>query len=435
MRTTAPTHSTPIAPFAVLPLRQHASEKSQVPIDPLADIARASTAVCSALALLVSQTADVPREKVLRERWQIDRSLVGRVCRGLRIADPLAFAAELPSAEGLAIIAQAARRAGATPAALASFSDASKAWSALVDRFPDKRRGLRALLAMHDPDIRSRADLAARRAMFRHAAEVLGYSMRHTVGAMFISPSSKASSFDATLLFGKFGLTRSRPGCAPITVMGIHPERDNPGREFQPLDCDTYTKHAEQCMLREHCRGEALLELYMLPSRAIEVRLPAHSPAIHQPVDLVCTQRVAGMLDAHRSTTTQYEWYEALPRIPTESLTLDLFFHKDVYPSAIVTSSARLFAAGPPSPPLPGCMSPDGIASYARIDHLPMGLTGIGLRDVPNYTRIVHETARQAGLNPAEYRCVRATVAYPMLMVGITLWIPLPDAPEVEKRT
>jgi hypothetical protein len=365
------------------------------------------------------------REKTLVAIWGIDRSVAGRLVRAMRTHDSYGFLRELPSPEGLLLIAEAAARSGASEGDIQRLHAVVSAWQDIIDSFPGKRRALLTHLSSHDAESRERADTSARRAIFKSAAELIGYSVRHTLAAAFIVPASSGNRLDTIHVLGKYGLSRTREDGGPITVMGLRAGPESPQVQFLPIDPSAKGDRASDCLLPRYCRGRARIELVHTPANAIEMRLPPSDPAPHQEIDLVCGQRVPSMLMARRENGHAFEWYEVLPRIPSECLTVDLLLHESVYPGIVPQVTARLYSPYPPNPPNAPAGSSDVINSGAEIRSIGNGLRGIGISDIDGYPEMLREIAAQCDLELERFRAIRMTVRYPMLMSATCLWLPL----------
>jgi hypothetical protein len=401
------------------------SESAPVEIDWLERFERVATNLRRHLTDIIGSDTGSLREKRLIETWQIDRNLAGRLVRSLRTSTELAMLAELPAPEGLRLFLHAAQRIGSAQLHLDGAASAISEWESIIHAYPGKRRGISQRLAAMSTDGRSRADLAARRGMFRFASEFLGYSVRHTTSTMILSPSQTEGRLDGVMVFGKYGLVRLREDGAPISVMGIRAGPAAPQCDFLPIDPHAQGDRADAALLRANCTGVDRLELVRTPANAIELRLAQASPPVNHEVDLVCGQRVPAIMLGQRTQSTRFEWYEALSRIPSQRVTLDFILHRDVFAGVTPIVTARLF--GPTQPVVPTSPVPasDAVRISAVPERIEPGLATLGLHDVPGYPRMVANVMDQLHLDRRDFSGWRVQLAFPMLMASTIVWFEL----------
>jgi hypothetical protein len=356
----------------------------------------------------------------------IHRSLAGRVIRSLLQHDTPGFVRELPAARGLAIIADAAARTGADPARVADLREATSRWRAFVDARPGKRRTVSLELAARSSDQRERIDAGLRRAMFQSASEFLGYRVRHNASSLWILPPTRDPiRFDTAHVLSKFGFERLRRDAGPVTIASVRAGVEGRICEFYPIRADASGTCPTDSLLAPFCAGSARIDLVRSPSHAVEFRLPEDQPAVGQPIDLVWGQRAPAMLRAVGSDEWTHEYYEVLPRIPSASVTIDIFVHVKAYPFAVPPVSGRVFAPGVPRCPAGDTPIGDTVRVPGAVEFVSRGMIDADVGDAPGYRDMVHWTTEQLGFSPDAFRMYRFSMAHPMLLAGLCFWFPL----------
>ncbi|MEO0632358.1 MAG: hypothetical protein AAFY46_16770, partial [Planctomycetota bacterium] len=126
-------------------------------------------------------------EAELVAHFGLDRSVIGKVIRSLRCRSAEEFLHEIPSPDGLRLVVEAASAGGSVSADLAaSMRTDIDRFAAFVSSYPGKRRAFLLRLASQLPRRREAADLAARRAMTRATAELLGYRVHTAIATMVV---------------------------------------------------------------------------------------------------------------------------------------------------------------------------------------------------------------------------------------------------------
>lgn len=366
-------------------------------------------------------------EAELVTHFGLDRSVVGKVIRSLRCRSAEEFLHEIPSPDGLRLIVDAAAARGSvSPDLAASMRTDIDRFAAFVSSYPGKRRAFLLRLASQLPRRREAADLAARRAMTRAAAELLGYRVHTAIATMVVFDGDDPERFDTIHAFGKHGLERTRADGPPIIAGSLRTGPKGPKRGYAPADPSKDPADPSSSLMRPYCRGPAHVEFIRTTSGLTELQIPSDEPAIHEPIDVVCAQRAPGVLLRHRRPEFTHEWHQVVTRMPTEVGVIDLVFGPGVYEHMKPSVSQQLYRPDAPRLPVPGVRQADDIRPYASIEELGFGPDAAHLDGVPGYESCLDELLEFTGQRPDQFRVVRVVKQHPELGTGIVCWMELP---------
>ncbi|MEO0632463.1 MAG: hypothetical protein AAFY46_17300, partial [Planctomycetota bacterium] len=269
--------------------------------------------------------------------------------------------------------------------------------------------------------------LAARRAMTRATAELLGYRVHTAIATMVVFDGDDPERFDTIHAFGKHGLERTRADGPPIIAGSLRTGPKGPKRGYAPADPSKNPADPSSSLMRPYCRGPAHVEFIRTTSGLTELQIPSDEPAIHEPIDVVCAQRAPGVLLRHRRPEFTHEWHQVVTRMPTEVGVIDLVFGSGVYEHMKPSVSQQLYRPDAPRMPVPGVRQADDIRPYASIEELGFGPDAAHLDGVPGYESCLHDLLAFTGQQPDQFRVVRIVKQHPELGTSIVCWMALPD--------
>jgi hypothetical protein len=376
------------------------------------------------------------RQKALVTKLGLERSALGRIERSLREDDTLVAAASLPSPSTLRTFVTTAMQVTSVPPGEATRAmDSIAAYEALLAAHPDGRRAVQRRAVRSSPARRGQVDGAARRMLYQTAAELLGVKINSVICTMAVLPSKDdPARLDTLHVQARYGVSRLREDVGPTTLFMLRGGPAMPRTEIQMVGSESVSDHARDFLLSEHCRGHVALELSRSAADSIQVRLAANSPALNSPASVVSAYWVPKMLRRYSDESFEYEWYEAMVRVPCKRMTIDLMIHKDVHLGGPVLTSSRLFTH-----PVP-VMPTRGLGCEAQHDRVPSQMESTILdraveevQGVSGYAEMLAGVMAKRGLDCSQFRTLRFTSVAPVLMSSNIIWLPL-EAPPVARR-
>ena len=364
----------------------------------------------------------------------IDRGLAWKLQRLLTADDPLLALHESPSAPGLQKLAKAAGRSSGTGELQDRLREAADEFGRLLDRFPDGRNGLRAVLCHSIPQAKSAADRDARRMLSQATSHLHGFAADVSYNVMLLRPAPDGR--DAILrarAAGLFGLRRLRKDRAHrvlVTTMP-EPEADDPyGWMLTTLDGRT-TDDLSDYLLSEFTTVNARSMHIERDGRHSTLWCPPDAPPINCPGDLVLGQRAGRLSPRYRTEADDYTHYAFSNRMGSGVLVVDVLLHRDAFPDAdppqltqtMVTEIDPRNISGPPS------SIPAPLDQPVEIMPLGTGLARSGSPDVEVAPALLRGVFDRLGEDAEDYRLYRYRQTYPVPQGVWIFWFPLPDRP------
>lgn len=375
------------------------------------------------------------RPAALARSIGIDRTLAARIVRAAKSEDPTGSDTlkESPAPGGLRILIDAARRAGASDAALEISVLATNRFEHLILEFPGGRSALDTALAERDRALRDRNERAAKQAIHRAMSSLVGYQADTMLATTIISPGQDEASCDVTYVLGKYGVRRLRAS-SPITVFGV---RSNPNAQSLPqthvetIDGQSDPENAGAYLMPDFCsRPMPPLSLFQSGSMLLYT-LADSVPKLNHPVSLTAAIVARNAGPRNESGEHAFHFESHVCRLPCKALLADVLIHEELFAGIVPTVSSTLqgIGSGERRPDMPEFQ-------LDRIDlGLPLSPLGIGLSttetsDVPRYPQLLAQVFARRGLNPDRFRGYRLRVQYPVPLVSFTVWIKLPPGLE-----
>lgn len=359
----------------------------------------------------------------------LDKSLASRVVRSIAAECELRALLGIPTPQGLALIAGAARDAGVPADLLAGLEGATQRYSEILGEFSGGRTDLDAALSGWIPEQRLRAERDARRSVFRGMTTLCGTRASAVYNAVFLTPSSHADRIDTVILALRQDLRRLRSG-ARLHVVSLRadPSRKDSRQRHLGLDGVPLTGDPARLVLAELCS-------HPIPALEVEQTGEALSIAVHRDaldVNEFATIGLAWRNEAHfpRYATDERRFLSLTAGVscPTEALVVDVFVHRALgleSPPEVtaVRGAERAWRSGvqePPAPDAPGSQEPPPLLS---LDDHPSGLAS---SDVRSAGAVVENLCREAGLDLQDFAKTRLRVAFPLPVEEFDLWWSLP---------
>lgn len=383
--------------------------------------------------LLEPLTGPDPRPADIGEVLGIDRTQSWRISRVLLTDDPYAILHETPAPKGLALIVDAAERAGAPTAAARAMRQSIAAFAGLLHEFPDGRAGLEGALSSRVPRAEEASLKAARKKITQGMGQLLGLraAVRYVASILVPSPGHEALA-DVVAVAGYRDLRRMRIGPSPVVFSGRTYTRlanaaapalvtlegaDDPDPRLRLLD--DFSELTPEALSLEQSGEE--LRLVLMPDQ----------PAVNEPITMFFAQRVARSLDrsmaARGPGDPRHEIVHHAPVLPSDVNVFDTLIHRDLFPSADPPAvTLERFGFNPARQ----VGKPDDAAYRVDSDidtrRLGWGVRRATVRAVPRLPELLETVFRRIGEDPQDYRMYRTTMEHVPPGFAVVVWIELP---------
>ena len=359
----------------------------------------------------------------------LDKSVSSRLLRGLRSSSPFELIHRIPSPTGLTKFVDAAKRQGVDPALCQRARGAIEEFQNLLSEFPGGRSALDALIAGSVVEVRDRAEHTAKQAVYKAMSYLLGFQSDTITSALILQPSEDGAGVDGIDVSSRAGVRRIRPN-TPVAVfsLALTSEVKKGGPRLEPL---TGPEHAAD-------PGSYLIpEFSTLPGSALDMHrsgkhvifaLGEAAASLHAPITLTSAMVIRNGWLPYRTDSVEEDGRSYLLHYPCKLLIRDLFIHEDLYVGA--EPKVRLEFPSPMGPA--SARSHDfperlnTLDMVAPIEHLGRGLTNAVAPGASEHTRMVSYAFESAGWEPARFRGYRTRIVYPVPMITMGWWIPLP---------
>lgn len=394
-------------------------------ITPVAEALRAAL-----LPLVDLVTGGVQRPSRLTRELGIDKSLASRLVQALRHGEPLEFLHRSPAPVGLRIVIRAAREQGA-PAELCAQADAAvDAFQTLIESTPGGRGSVDGWIAAQSAAARERNEHRAKQAIFGAMSYLIGCSCESLATALVLRPSADGQAVDGLEIHQRLGLRRLRPS-APVALFSlVLDERtpEEPAPWFETLDGERSEKPTDYLLAGSAALAAEGVEIVRRGPHTIFTLAESHA-SIDEALDLNSGYilRRGWQLRANGLTNESRTY---LLNFPVRFLVRDVFIHEELWPGANPEISLRLpNPAGTDANRYEGHLARINTLDLSvPIEQLGRGLARSAVRDLPPYSRQLAAAFTRLGWDPEQFRGYRSQMLYPVPMIAMTWWFPLPSA-------
>jgi hypothetical protein len=372
------------------------------------------------------------RPSRLVELLGIDKSLASRISRSLRSDSSYELLHLIPSPTGLAIFLDSAERHGCGSELLRRTREAVAEFQDLLGDLSGGRAALDALMSETVPEVRERAERIASQSVYRAMSYLLGFRCEAITSAIILQPSAEGQTVDGLDVSRREGIRRLRPS-APVALFSVDLSTELPREapRMELLDPAADPKDPRSVLLPEFCDPQdPALELHTTGRHTV-FALSNDDQSLQRGVTISSAFHIRnGYLRYQRGD--QYEEARTyLLHYPCKLLIRDIFIRDDLYVG--VEPQVRLEFPAPPGAPRPRPENPairlNQLDISAPIVSLGRGLHRAAAAGASQHARMLAHVFRAAGLDPERYRGYRARIMYPVPMITMGWWIPLPPAP------
>ena len=384
------------------------------------------------LAGVLGAASQSPRPSDLVRRFGLDKSIASRLSRSLRADSPYEFLHFVPSPAGLALVLASIERRSPSGEAMRQARARVQEFDDLLASFPGGRSALDALISHELLDVRQRAERTAMQSVFRAMSSLLGFQCDVVSSAIILQPSAVGEGVDGIDVSRREGIFRLRPS-APVSLFSVNLDV-GPGEEAPHLELlhgGQAPDSAASLLLPEFCSpSDPPIELIQSGAHTV-IALSEQGTQLHEPVTISTGYFVRKGWISHRTEGQHEDGRSYLLPYPCRLLVRDIFIRDDLY----VGEEPQLRLefpnpTGPTGPRMPGFPTRlNTLDLCAPVQNLGRGLGNAAVAGVPEHSRLLAHAFREAGWNPERFRGYRARVSYPVPMVVMGWWVPLPERP------
>lgn len=388
------------------------------------------------LNLLKSVDADPTTPQKVSRRFGVNRNLAWKVSRLIGEEDARASVRHVPGTQGLRILCERFREAGAPSELAQAVTDAMDGFLHMVE----VQAGDRTALDLTLRSLRPEGDgpegvLAARKLAFQGNSAVWGVRARLKLGLQVVVPSAdggEGGEVDIATVGGLLDFWRLRAdarwplihynmyaddaaadGTAPMPATVEPLEKPEDGEDGPPWIREFCSSPLPECRRVEQVAGD-LFEL---------VEGPVGNTAALSCVYGRLNRRAASFFT---NTPGQTGEYQLKLNTPVEAAHLDILLHESLpldSPPRIVVES--WMQAGDSPRPLGDPIYKLDVLE--EVEELPQGLPDLDSVDVPRYPDLVQQVVRATGYRLEEFRGYRVRLRYPPIPTKLKLIHPLPQ--------
>ena len=371
------------------------------------------------------------RPSRLVEILGIDKSLASRLARSLRADSATELLHMMPSPTGLGIFLDAATRRRVSAESLRQAREAVAEFHEFLGSVPGGRSGLEALMSESAVEVRERAERTATQNVHRAMSYLLGFRCETMSSAMILQPSASGEMVDSYEMVRREGIRRLRPS-APVALfsIGLVPA-SNPGPEaprVEPLRPGSDPNDARSVLLPEFCEPHVPAVEVLQNERHTIYALANEEDMVQDSVTISTAYVIRNGFLRWQREDQEEEARTYLLHYPCKLLIRDVFIRDDLYQG--IEPQVRLEFPGPPGVPRPRANDPairlNQLDISTPIVSLGRGLRNTAAAGASQHARMLEHVFRTAGLDPERFRGYRVRVMYPVPMITMAWWFPLP---------
>jgi len=339
----------------------------------------------------------------------VNRDISGRLLALISTGNAFLSLSASPGPEPLRKVARAAEQLGVPEQLLADARAMIDEFNRLIEEGAGTRRRLETSLALMDADLRGRADLAGKHAIFTGQAQLQGVQADAVVHATIVSPDSAGGSWiDAMIVEGLIGIQRFRPGV--VIHSSSHRISGRSGSddketvvERSPFDANAYAVNTPNAVLEE-------------PDEHGMQRLLADAPlgraGVRDSLALTVFRRV---LPRSPSIERPERAVSGIATVPAAVMTLDVLLHQDLAPRRPPVIRVYNMKARGEAYIHDRSRDRDVMDTLEKVEPLGRGDDAWHNEDFPRHAELLGDLISSQGGRPEDYTCYRLRVAYPVM--------------------
>ncbi|MEQ9207056.1 MAG: hypothetical protein RLN78_06790 [Phycisphaerales bacterium] len=367
------------------------------------------------LRAMIEFVLDGPGRPIdLCDRFNVGRTMAGRICRAIeaeRVSDVALLLPARPTM--MRLIDEAERQCTESPELVEELRDAYQNFLRQITRIASTHQELTSVLSVHDPRLLRETAERRRATIFRAMTdEVGGYTEVSSLVAIDYPNKEDPSWGDSLILTGLHGLRRIGV-MQPIAVGAIS---SDPTKKSEPE-----SKHridgkpidpVSSTVIRELSSSELpALKAITTPDFVYSIFSGEDLPH-GSPVDLVVGSVQDRWLKNIRPGETGTAQESGYTNTPTKLLIIDLLVHKDMWPG-IEPKFCAYNSLDIPENSYPGDFwfrEVDYYTDLARIDSARLLEPILG---APKHSKMIEYAIKNSGMDLSEFRIYRVGIRYP----------------------
>ncbi len=379
--------------------------------------------------LLASVEADPTTPQKISRRFQVNRNLAWKISRLIGEQDQRAAVRHVPGTQGMRILCERFREAGAPGDIVRAVGDAMEGFLHMVEVQAGDRTALDLTLRSLRPEGEGpEGVLAARKLAFQGNSAVWGVRARARLGLQVVVPSSSEGEVDLAVVGGLYDFWRLRSDVRwPLMHHRFVSDEPTPEQHaVEPIDASSH-EPGEPPWLREFCSmpRAACRRLPQVPGELYEI---AEGP-VGNTASLSC---VFGQVVRHAAPffapePGQTGEYQLHLNTPVEACQFDVLVHEslplEAPPEVVLESRMQVCdTARPLGRPL------YALDLQEELRELAPGLPDLASTDIPRMPELVESVLARLGRPRSEFRGYRLEVRFPPIPTVLKLIHPLPVA-------
>jgi hypothetical protein len=370
------------------------------------------------LTPLLQQVAGAPpRPYRLSQGLGLDKSIASRLVQAVRADSDLELLHQVPSPTGLRMLIERAQ-GQADAALLRDLAAAVQRFETLLDLLPGGRQALDAQMGEASGAIRERREQMARQASFKAHSFLFGHFCETLTTSMVALPSATAGLVDVIEVHRRFGLQRLVPSM-PLPLLSVQAGQPDaaPAPRMLPMGRDESSQEVTDYIVGT-ASSRPLPDLTVVRQGGLTTFVLPAGPSVAMPTRLTTAWRVlrAERLEPERGWTTLRNY---MLHTPCRTLVRELYLADGMWPDAM--PHVGFYLPGPSGTPIidvePGQPHLRQVNLTARIEQLPIGMTGLELEGVSDHAAALQAVLAIAGIDPTRLRGWRCRMAYPVPLI------------------
>lgn len=374
-------------------------------------VARIGSRLAGAFSALLAGLPGAPhRPQELARALNINKDLSSRILKAVENKDPIAIAHAIPGPDPLRRLIRAGARRQVDREVVRAAEQAVDEFESLIRNVAGDRGGLDTIISAWLPEVREKAELLSKQAVFKGMSQIRGLSAEVDFVTRFVHPATSGHKRDYVLLSGLRSLRRLRPGAVvALNYFGLHPAAGS-GRRLT-MDGNA-ADHEHDYILEPFCSSPR-------PHFAISEDRAVTSQILSE--DEVGLKSATDVTWAHMQRSSEIRGVFSTVNVPTRKGIYDLFIHPDVEPRVEPaleihdTTEQGIARFGDPA------RAADLLDLRANIDFLGAGASRFRCSEIPRYMDMIEFVCRKMGWNASEFLGYRCSIDYPLYGSQITL--------------
>lgn len=373
-------------------------------------VARVGHRLATTFQALLADLPDAPhRPQELARLLGINKDLSSRILKATESKDPIAIAHGMPGPDPLRRLVRAASRKGVQNENIHAAEEAVRSFELLIRNVAGDRGALDTIISAWLPEVREKAELLSKQAVFKGMSQIKGSSAEVDFHARFVHPAADGGR-DFVLLSGMLGLRRLRPG-APVTINYLRMQPSAESGRLLTLEGEAIDS-GHSVILEQFCSA---------PLPYFDVREQGTKTCMVLGGRDVGLQSAVDVTWAHVQKSCNIRGGFSTISTPIRKGIYDLFIHPDISPRIEPqleihdTMERGVAIFRDPDRAL------DRLDIKAGIDPLGTGAACFRCIEIPNYIDMIEHVCSRMHWDSSEFLGYRCAIDYPVYGSQVTM--------------